>query len=55
MLDIEERMLDVKRRYGFYPQEKWDVHIGLRRYFEEKMGRDVYEVCEKETYDPKKC
>ena len=54
-LDIEERMLDVKRRYGFYPQEKWDAHIGLRRYFEEKMGRDVYEVCEKETYDPKKC
>ena len=55
VLDIEERMLDVKRRYGFYPQEKWDAHIGLRRYFEEKMGRDVYEVCEKETYDPKKC
>ena len=54
VLDIEERMLDVKRRYGFYPQEKWDAHIGLRRYFEEKMGRDVYEVCEKETYDPKK-
>ena len=55
VLDIEERMLDVKRRYGFYPQKKWDAHIGLRRYFEEKMGRDVYEVCEKETYDPKKC
>lgn len=55
VLDIEERMLDVKRRYGFYPQEKWDAHIGLRRYFEEKMGRDVYEACEKETYDPKKC
>ena len=53
VLDIEERMLDVKRRYGFYPQKKWDAHIGLRRYFEEKMGRDVYEVCEKETYDPK--
>ena len=41
VLDIEERMLAVKRRYGFYPQEKWDAHIGLRRYFEEKMGRDV--------------
>ena len=38
VLDIEERMLDVKRRYGFYPQEKWDAHIGLRRYFEEKNG-----------------
>ena len=49
VLDIEERMLDVKRRYGFYPQKKWDAHIGLRRYFEEKNGADVYEVCEKEN------
>ena len=24
VLDIEERMNDVKRRYGFYPQKKWD-------------------------------
>ena len=42
--DIETRMLDVKRRYGHYPQEKWDNNFYLRRYFEEKCGRDIYDV-----------
>lgn len=41
---MEERMGDVKRRYGKYPQEKWDKNIELRYYFGEKMGKDVYEV-----------
>lgn len=41
---IEERMGDVKRRYGRYPQDKWDKNIELRYYFEEKIGRDIYEV-----------
>ncbi len=44
VLDIEERMNDVKRRYGFYPQEKWDNNLKLKRYFEEKMGKDIYSV-----------
>lgn len=52
VLDIEERMGDVKRRYGSYPQEKWDANIKLKEYFEEKMGKDIYEVVEKETYRP---
>lgn len=30
VLDIEERMADVKRRYGVYPQEKWES-IGLNK------------------------
>ena len=47
VLDIEERMNDVKRRYGFYPQEKWDNNLKLKRYFEEKMGKDIYTVVEK--------
>ena len=42
--DIETRMLDVKRRYGWYPQKKWDMNIALKAYFEEKCGRDIYEV-----------
>lgn len=41
---MEERMGDVKRRYGNYPQEKWDKNMELRSYFEKKMGRDLYEV-----------
>lgn len=44
VVDIEERMSDVKRRYGTYPQEKWDRNFELKTYFEQKMGKDLYEV-----------
>ncbi|MBQ7943131.1 MAG: HD domain-containing protein [Lachnospiraceae bacterium] len=50
VLDIEERMLDVKRRYGSYPQAKWDSNLGLKRYFEEKAGKDIYVVVDKENF-----
>lgn len=50
VLDIEERMSDVKRRYGAYPQEKWDANIRLKAYFEEKAGKEIYEIVEKTTY-----
>lgn len=52
VLDIEERMADVKARYGSYPQQKWDANIRLMRYFEEKMGQDIYTVCEKDSFVP---
>lgn len=52
VLDIEERMADVKRRYGAYPQEKWDTNIGLKAYFEQKTGNDIYVVVEKESFRP---
>lgn len=48
VLDIEERMNDAKRRYGSYPQEKWDANLRLKTYFEKRTGRDIYEVVEKE-------
>lgn len=41
---IEERMLDVKRRYGAYPDEKWNKNMELKALFEEKMGEDIYKV-----------
>lgn len=44
VMDMEARMADVKRRYGFYPQEKWDANMKLKRYFEEKAGKDIYEI-----------
>lgn len=44
VVTLEERMNDVKSRYGYYPQEKWDKNIELRRYFEEKMGKNLYEA-----------
>lgn len=51
ILDMEERMGDVKRRYGWYPQEKWDANFALKHYFEEKAGgRDIYEIVEKDTF-----
>lgn len=36
---VEERMNDVRRRYGSYPQEKWDKNLELRDYFEQKTER----------------
>ena len=50
VLDIEERMLDVKNRYGFYPQEKWDSNVYLKQYFEKKMGRDIYDIVDKKGF-----
>lgn len=52
VLDIEERMGDVKNRYGSYPQDKWDSNIRLMHYFEEKMGKNIYTVCEQDTFIP---
>jgi len=44
VMDMEERMADVRIRYGSYPQEKWDANMKLKAYFEEKAGRDIYEI-----------
>lgn len=52
VLDVEERMRDVKKRYGFYPQDKWDTNIRLMKYFENKMNKNIYNVCAKETFIP---
>lgn len=52
VLDIEERMADVKRRYGAYPQNKWDRNLALKRHFEELAGQDIYEIVEKDSYRP---
>ena len=52
VLDIEERMSDVRKRYGSYPPEKWAANIRLMRHFEEKMHRNVYLACEKDTFRP---
>ncbi len=52
VLDIEERMNDVKQRYGSYPQEKWDNNLRLKTHFEEKAGKDIYTIVEKDTFKP---
>jgi hypothetical protein len=54
VLNIEERMEDVKRRYGSYPKEKWDTNIRLKKYFENKIGKSVsiYDIVEKNLFRP---
>ena len=44
VMDVEARMGDVKRRYGFYPEEKWNKNLALKKMFEEKTGQDLYKV-----------
>ncbi len=50
VLNIEDRMLDVKRRYGSFPQAKWDSNLELKRHFEEKAGKDIYTVVDKDSF-----
>lgn len=50
VLDIEERMGDVKRRYGSYPKEKWNCNLALKKHFEEKTGKDIYVVVDKDHF-----
>lgn len=52
VVDMEARMTDVKRRYGAYPQAKWDANLALQRYFEDKMRQDLYEAVEKDSFRP---
>ena len=44
VVDMEARMLDVKKRYGFYCQDKWDTNMWLKAYFEEKTGKNIYKI-----------
>ncbi|WP_292193015.1 HD domain-containing protein [Butyrivibrio sp.] len=52
VMDIIDRMSDVKRRYGSYDPEKWQTNLHLKMYFEDKMGMDLYTAVEKDTYSP---
>lgn len=52
VLDIEERMEDVKRRYGSYPPDKWENTQNLLSYFEQKTGKNLYDLVDKEHFRP---
>lgn len=49
VLDIEERMTDVKERYGFYPQAKWDSNLRLKAYFEKWADADIYRIVDRDS------
>lgn len=50
VMNIEDRMNDVRRRYGSFPQKKWDANLKLKAYFEEKTHRDIYDLTEKDSF-----
>lgn len=50
VVDIEERMADVKRRYGSYPQSQWDKNLELKKYFEDRLGENIYEFLARLTF-----
>ena len=52
VLNIEERMEDVRQRYGSFPQEKWNSNLALKKHFEDKMGKDIYVVVDKDNFRP---
>ncbi|MBQ1382948.1 MAG: HD domain-containing protein [Solobacterium sp.] len=49
VMDIMDRMNDVKKRYGAYDRHKWDTNLELKKYFEEKMGMDLAEAIAGDT------
>ncbi len=51
-MDIIDRMTDVRNRYGNYDQSKWDTNLRLKAYFEERMGKELYEAVDKEHFRP---
>lgn len=55
VMDIIARMTDVKNRYGSYDPSKWNTNLGLKAYFEAKMGKDLYEAVDKENFKPQEC
>ena len=50
VMNIEDRMNDVRRRYGNYPQSKWDSNLRLKDYFEAKTHRSIYDLTEQDTF-----
>jgi len=52
VMDIIDRMSDVKARYGDYEQSKWDTNLALKDYYEKKMGKSLYDAVEKDTFRP---
>ncbi|MBR2601068.1 MAG: HD domain-containing protein [Clostridia bacterium] len=55
VMDIIDRMSDVKRRYGDYDQGKWNKNLELKEHFEKRMNRNLYEAVEKDTFHNHSC
>lgn len=51
IMDIMDRINDVKRRYGTYDPGMLQNNIDLKEYFEKKMGMDIYTAVDKDHYN----
>ena len=52
VMNIVDRMNDVRMRYGAYDLDKWNTNLALKDYFEQKMGKDLYEAVKKDSFKP---
>ncbi|MBO4347749.1 MAG: HD domain-containing protein [Lachnospiraceae bacterium] len=52
VMNILDRMEDVRSRYGRYDPGMRKENLELVEYFERKMGMNLYEAVEKDTYKP---
>ena len=42
--NLEKRMTDVKNRYGYYPEPKWNKNFELKEYFENITAQNFYDM-----------
>lgn len=42
VLNMKDRVNDVKSRYGSYPQALWELNLSSQAYFEQQMGENLY-------------
>ena len=45
IMRMEDRLADIMSRYPAYPEDKKGLTMNLIAYFEEKTGRDIYDLC----------
>lgn len=48
-VNMDVRMQDIKIRYGYYPEETRIRNYALKKYFEERAGRDLYSLLDSAT------
>ena len=49
VMDIIDRMEDVRSRYGSYDPGMWQTNLDHKAYFEKKMEKDLYQAVKKEA------
>lgn len=50
VMNMKARMIDVEQRYGYYPEQKRVKNLGLKKYFEDITGENIYRIITKDEY-----